>query len=67
MDPDFPERLKEGFLAEYERLRAADFTGDELFISMREFSSGGSSEFVRQAAGLAVLSYLFESCEVFEK
>jgi hypothetical protein len=34
---------------------------------MREFASNGQTEFVKQAAGLAVLTYLFETCEIFEK
>jgi hypothetical protein len=66
-DSQFPERLKAGFVAEYERLRATGISGDALFEEMRQFSSGGSREFRRQAAGLAVLTYLFECCEVFEK
>lgn len=67
IDPDFPERLKTGFVTEYERLRANGLLGDALFESLRDFSAGGSSEFKRQAAGLAVLVYLFELCEIFEK
>lgn len=67
IDSDFPERLKDRFVAEYGRLCTTGITGDALFEAMREFSSGGSNDFKRQAAGLAVLSYLFEACEVFEK
>jgi hypothetical protein len=66
-DAEFPERLKAGFVSEYQRLRTENVTGDALFESMRDFSSAGSRDFKRQAAGLAVLSYLFECCEVFEK
>lgn len=67
VDSEFPERLKAGFVKEYERARGTGLSGDALFESMREFSSSGSRDFKRQAAGLAVLTYLFESCEVFEK
>jgi len=67
MDVDFPERLKAGFVAEYNRLLSTGLMGDALFEAMHEFSSGGSQDFKRQAAGLAVLSHLFEACEVFEK
>ena len=31
------------------------------------FTGGNKGDFLRQAAGLAVLVYLFEKCEVFEK
>jgi len=67
MDPSFPGRLKEGFTAEYKRLRTQDFNGDGLFEGMREFASNGNADFIKQAAALAVLTYLFETCEIFEK
>lgn len=65
-NPTFPEELKSGFLAEYTRLREDGYEGDHLFEGLRQFAAGGSSDFKRQAAGLAVLVYLFEKCEVFE-
>jgi hypothetical protein len=67
IDPDFPDRLKEGFVAEYNKFREQDFHGDGLFEVMREFASNGKTDFTQQAAGLAVLTYLFETCEIFEK
>jgi hypothetical protein len=66
-EPDYPQRLRTGFLAEYHRLRRDRYRGDELFDGMLDFASGGTSDFARQAAGLAVLSYLFEKCDVFER
>lgn len=65
--PEFPEKLKAGFLTEYQRLSTRGIKGDELFECLHKFSSGYSSDFKRKAAGLAVLSYLFEKCEVFER
>jgi hypothetical protein len=53
--PDFHEKLK------------ADIRGDALFESLHKFSCGNSSDLKKTAAGLAVLSYLFERCEVFER
>jgi len=66
-DPEFPERLRAGFVAEYESLQSDGLQGDALFESLRDFSAGGDNDFKRQAAGLAVLVYLFELCEIFEK
>ena len=64
----FPERLKAGFLEEYYRLKKMDgVSGDELFDLMCRFSQRGSSKQIEKTAGLAVLVYLFEACEVFEK
>ena len=66
-DSDFPERLKVGFLSEYYRLKQEGHVGDILFDLMCRFAQRGFQEQARQSAGLAVLVYLFESCEVFEK
>jgi hypothetical protein len=66
IDPIFPERLRAGFIGKYIYLYSKDLRGDSLFEGLREFANGGSFDFLRQAAGLAVLTYLFEKCEVFE-
>lgn len=65
--PDFPEKLKAGFMGEYQRLRENGVKGDALFNSLQKFSCGYSSDLKKMAAGLAVLTYLFEKCELFEK
>lgn len=67
VDADFPERLKAGFLEEYYRLRKAGYRGDDLFDLMCGFSQQGMQKQSERSAGLAVLVYLFERCEVFEK
>ncbi len=66
-DLDFPERLKVGFLNEYYRLRKDGHVGDDLFDLMCRFSQRGLTEQARRYAGIAVLVYLFEACEVFDK
>lgn len=67
-DVSFGERLKQGFVKEYERLKKEEkLDGDELFMALFDFASVGSNDFKQKAAGLAVLVYLFEKCEVFEK
>lgn len=66
-DPNFPERLKAGFLEEYYRLKHAGHSADELFDLMCSFTQRGFRKHVQRSAGLAVLVYLFEACEVFEK
>lgn len=67
IDPDYPERLKAGFLEEYFRLRRGGHLGDDLFDLMCEFSQRGLKKQSQRSAGLAVLVYLFEKCDVFEK
>lgn len=66
-DAGFPEKLKAGFLEEYYRLRNAGHRGDVLFDFMCRFAQRGFKEQGKKSAGLAVLIYLFEACEVFEK
>lgn len=67
LDPDFPERLKAGFLEEYFKQRKLGHRGDELFELMCAFAQRGLRKQVERTAGVAVLVYLFEICDVFEK
>jgi len=66
-DSDYPQRLKSGFLAEYHALRRDGVRGDELFEAMCEVAQRGIREQAGRSAAIAVLAYLFERCEVFEK
>lgn len=73
-DPKFPKRLRQGFVAEYEQLRADGVNGDALFFAMHDFAAesaidvtdGASERFDLKAASLAVLCHLFQVCDVFE-
>jgi nucleoside phosphorylase len=67
LDSRFPERVKAGFFNEYNRLTRDGVRQDDLFDGLLKFATNGSQELIRQAAALAVLTYLFEKCEVFEK
>ena len=67
LDPSYGERLRDGFVNEYIRLKNEGLQGDEMFYSLLAFSGGMTSDVKRSSAGLAVLSYFFEICEVFEK
>ncbi|MGW7312637.1 hypothetical protein [Streptomyces sp. NPDC054865] len=66
IDPDFPPRLIAGFRGEYDRHRSTGVKGDGLFVLMEHFAAGGSADFDRHAAGLAVLAHLFQVCDIFE-
>lgn len=67
IDSDYPERLKAGFLQEYFRLRREGHRGEDLFDLMCEFAQRGLKSQSKRSAGLAVLVYLFEKCDIFEK
>jgi hypothetical protein len=67
-DPEFGNRLRCGFVNNYLELREKDgLMGDDLFSALWQFASGNSRVFRIQVAGLAVLVYLFQACDVFEK
>ena len=67
-DAGFPERLKSGFLEHYHKLRREGISsGEELFDLMCMFARLGFGDIKTQYAAQAVLIYLFETCEVFER
>jgi hypothetical protein len=66
-DPDFPDRLRSGFLAAYHGLRGKGHRNDELFELMCAFAQRGAKTQPQRIAGMAVLVYLFELCDLFEK
>ena len=67
LDRTFVPRLTSGFIDHYQQQTQAGLQGDALFAEMFRFSAQGRSEYLYKSAGLAVLVYLFESCEVFER
>lgn len=67
IDDSFSTRLRAGFVNEYERLKELGTAGDELFQEMLAFATSGRTDLKSHAAGLAILGYYFEACEVFEK
>ena len=67
LDRTFIDRLTSRFITEYRDHRQSGLDGDALFDAMRLFSMQGKTDILSQTAGLAVLVYLFERCEVFER
>lgn len=63
----FSECLRTGFITNYQNLWSKSYREDALFQAMFDYASQNSKDSRRQAAGLAVLAYYFELCEVFEK
>ncbi len=66
-DFDFAGRLRNGFVQKYLELKQGGLTGDELFYELWNFASINSGDFKIRAAGLKILTYFFEICEVFDK
>jgi hypothetical protein len=67
MNSGFAESLRAGFVAKYAEFHTKGYREDALFEALRDYACQGSADTGRRAAGLAVLSYYFELCEVFEK
>jgi hypothetical protein len=65
-DIQFAERLRAGFVSKYRDIKKEGLEGDALFYELLDFASGSSSDFLTEAAGLSVLTYFFDICEVFE-
>ena len=61
-------QIRERFVQEYKRLyNEKKIKDDDLFYSLLDFASLHSNEEKKTRAGLSILVYLFEECEVFEK
>jgi len=66
-DMQFSARLSRGFVDKYEELREEGLIGDALFYELWDFASNYSNDFKQKTAGLSVLTYFFELCDVFEE
>lgn len=65
-DPDFGEEIAQAFRVRYQALKASGLSADEIFGELQAFTGGMTGEPGRQGAVLAVLSYFFERCDIFE-
>lgn len=66
-DSHFATRLKNRFLREYTDRYLQGHRGDDLFTLLCSAANRGHLDPLRQMVGIAVVSYLFESCDLFEK
>lgn len=64
--PDLGERIAEAFRARYAELKSLDLPTDTIFKHLQDYAGMTGGDPKRQGAALAVLSYFFESCDVFE-
>lgn len=64
--PEYGEELAESFRNKYKSLASEMATPDKIFAGLRLFSGGNSDDISAQVSSLAVLSYFFERCDVFE-
>ncbi|MFZ5561493.1 MAG: ABC-three component system protein [Pseudomonadota bacterium] len=65
-DPEYGESLAEAFREKYKTLLGMGLRPDDIFLSLKEFAGGSLEGISAQASALAVLSYFFERCDIFE-
>jgi hypothetical protein len=66
-DPDFGEQIAQSYREYYQVLKSQNLSSDDIFRALQVFTGGqGRSLPVREAAILAVMSYFFERCDIFE-
>ena len=66
-DPSFSVQLTNIMAKKYQELKSQDLDSCEIFSELWNFASGNHTDFIYHAAGLGILAYFFEQCEVFEK
>lgn len=67
-DSNYGNRIRERFVNEYNQLyKNEKLVGDDMFYRLLDFASLHSNDPKKVGAGLSVLIYFFETCEVFEK
>lgn len=64
--PGLGEEIAQGVRMRYQSLKAVGLSPDEIFGELQMFAGGMTGEPARQSAVLAVLSYFFERCDIFE-
>ena len=67
VDMEYSNKLRVAFVDKYTELRESGMSGDKLFYAMLNVATNGNSDVKYMAAGLNVLVYYFQLCEVFEK
>lgn len=65
LDPLKADRIAETFRQKYKEVAAVESDPDIVISELRDFAVGARSGAGREAAAWAVLSYLFERCDIF--
>lgn len=63
--PELGESIAEAFRLRYAELKAFGLPADTIFKNLQDYA-GFNGEPKRQGAALAVLTYFFDSCDIFE-
>ncbi len=66
-DVNFSERLRTKLSEYYTQAKIEESDTNILFENMIEYVSGNSVDIKKKAAAIAVMTYFFETCDIFEK
>ena len=66
-DPSFANTITNNIAKEYIRLKQELNDSLEVFYALQDYACGHNTGFNYMAAGLSIVTYFFEKCEVFEK
>ncbi len=67
-DPTLGDQIAKSFSDKYAELRSAGLSPDDIFMELHSYAGGEArKEPDHEAAVLAVLAYLFEECDIFER
>ena len=68
LQPGGKDQVAESFRQQYNKVRNAGLTPDEIFADLQRFTAGDGVPLPsRQSAALAVLAFFFEECDIFER
>lgn len=68
VQPASQDDIAQSFRSHYEKLRADGKSPDGIFSELQQYAGGGPVQTpAKQSAGLAVLAYFFEECEIYER
>ncbi|MCG7990590.1 MAG: hypothetical protein JAY98_03525 [Candidatus Thiodiazotropha lotti] len=65
-DPMYGEDLAEAFRDKYKSLKNREMSPDDIFDGLKQFAGGNAHKAEDQVSALAVLSYFFSRCDIFE-
>ena len=67
-DPQYGDRVADAFRAEYNSLKSLGLVPDQIFAGLIKFAGGASrGDPAFESAVLAIVAYLFEECDIFER
>jgi hypothetical protein len=67
VDMKYAKKIRNAFVTNYETLRAEGLNGNDIFFTLLNVASNNNPDTKYMAAGLSVLAYYFQLCEVFER